>query len=314
MPYFMKTSSLIIAGLVMVSASADTEILDSISIRFAEGLLFGPDFGQATFYSDIVDSFPDVDLPEQYELMGSVDLVYSTQVILRADMKARDAEQVLVDKLLTTDFAIIPKMGAGLESRGFVALEQLVRPVAFCRDDIGSVLARFRETDADSIITLSHSVTGPSGSLSCNEYIEKQRIEATQHAERLNTGLRVYEPRLVMPQPPRERGMSFGSGSRFSGGNGYFESSSSLVTDWPIAQVYQYFANQISGQGWEFETENTLDEKIVGEWTFEPDTELSLIGTFTVQEMTGSKYSVVFRLDQSSPIITNNLYMRTLIQ
>lgn len=288
-----------------IPVSADTEFKDYIPSVFAEGLFGGADFGQPTFYSDIVDSFPKFDIPEQFDLLGSVDLVYGTRVILRANMNTDEARQVLINELLTTKVKIIPTTNDTPESVGFIPMDWPVLPITFCHDDFGSVLARFRKTDSYSIITLDHSLAGPSNRLNCTDYVKQRLEEVAQFEARRNQGLKGYQPRLVFPQPSSEKKMSRGTSTSSSGSDDYYESATVLVTEWRIAETYKHFADQIGAQGWELKFENTVGAKTVGEWINSPDADLSLFGTFTVQKTGESRYHLVFRMDRNLYIKNN---------
>ena len=303
MPSFTQVNLTVLLMVLAIPLSADTEFQDSIPLEFAEGLLNGPDFGKPTFYSDVIDSFPEFDFPEQFDLLGSVDLVYATRVILRSTLKAGEARKTLSDKLLATDFTVIPTNSDIPQAVGFISLEEITYPLEFCHDDFGSVTTRFRKTDSYTIVTLDHSVAGPSLKLICSDYIELRLMQVVETEARRNQGLKGYFPRMVFPQQPTKREVSQMTGFRSSGSEDYQEITTMIATEWSIPEIYKHFADQINAQGWELRIENSVGSKTVGEWASSPNADLSLSGTFTVQEMSESKYNLLFRLER-------NLYIR----
>ena len=298
MPNLVRICSIILAINLTIPLSADTEFQDNVPIGFAEGLLSGPDFGQPTFYSDIVDSFPKFDIPEQFELLGSADLVYVTRVMLRSSLNLEEARALLADKLRTTGFNIAPTINDIPESAGFISLDLPVLPLTFCHDNFGSVSARFREASLASIIVLEHSLAGASPDRNCTDYIRQRSEEVAFIASRRSSGLRGYQPRMVMPQPPADNKMSYGTGTRYSGSDDYSISTTVLATDWSISETYKHFSDQISAQNWKQRSESIRRTTSVGEWLSPPDADLTLLGTFTVQKIDDSRYKLEFRMDR----------------
>ncbi len=296
---FARTLLGVFAIIPAVSLSADSEFQENVPVEFAEGLLIGPDFGQPTFYSDIVDSFPKIELPEQFELLGSADLVYVTRVILRSALNPAEARRALADSLPGSGLNVVPSNGDIRDSVGFVSLDAPIYPINFCHDSFGNVLARFRGSNSGSLIALDHSLAGEFTGLNCVEHIEKRTEEVARLEAHRNSGLKSYQPRLLLPQPRSDQTMSYGTGIRSSGSDDFHESTTVLVTDWSLAQAYDHFADQINAQGWDSRTENTIGSTIVGEWLNSEDEDLSLIGTLTVQRTGDSRYKLVFRLDRN---------------
>lgn len=299
MPYLARICFIILTINLAIPLIADSEFQGNVPLGFAEGLLSGPDFGQPTFYSDIVDSFPNFEIPEQFELLGSADLVYVTRVILRSNLNLKDARQSLAHYLRSTEFNIVPQSKVITESIGFISLDLPILPLTFCNDKFGSVLARFRESNSGSIVTLDHSLAGASSGLTCTEYIKQSLEEVAFVESHRSSGLRNYQPRMVLPQPPSDKKMSYGAGIRGTGADDFYESTTVLVTVWSLAETYKHFADQISTQGWELRSENTVGATSVGEWLNPPDADLSLIGTFTVQKTGESRFKLVFRMDRN---------------
>lgn len=280
-------------------SSADTEFAEGIPAEFAEGLVTGPDFGQPTFYSDIVHSFPLIEFPEQFDLLGSVDLIYGTRVIFRSDLSTAEARQILANQLSMSQYAIVPSLSDSAESVGFVQWEVAALPLEFCQDNFGSLAARFRKSATNSIITVDHSSASPSNKTVCSDYIEQKLVQKAEIETRRNVGLRSYQPRMALPQPSSENTMFYGRGVSHSSGDNYFEAVTMLVTEWSIEEIYNHFADQISAQGWELRSKNKVDLRMVGEWTNEPDADFSLLGTFSIHKMSKSEHRLVFRMDRN---------------
>lgn len=299
MPKYMQVNLTVLLFLQAIPLVADTEFQGSIPLEFAEGLLNGPYIGKPTFYSDVIDSFPEFDFPEQFDLLGSADLVYTTRVILRSTLTTEEARKTLSDQLLATDFTVIAAPSGIPQSVGFILSEEIAYPLEFCHDDLGSVSASFRRADFYTIIMLDHSVAGPSSKLICSHYIEERLLQVAEMISRRNQGLRSYFPRMISPQQPTKRKAFEMTGSRSSGSEDYYETTTMIATEWSIPEIYKHFADQINTQGWELISENSAGSKKVGEWASSPDIDLSLSGTFTVQEMSESKYNLLFRLERN---------------
>lgn len=299
MPQLNQVCTAVLVALFSAPAPANTEYKDSVPIGFAEGLLIGPDFGKPTFYSDIVDGFPLLDFPKQFDLLGSADLVFVTRAIFQSSLGVADSRQALADQLGSSNFALVPGLRDPSESLGFVPLEATVLPLEFCHDDFGSLAARFRGSGVGSIVTVDHSLTSPSNSALCSDYIE-QRLERVSALEaRESNDLKSYQPRMVLPQPLSGGRMSYGQGVSHSSGGSHAESTTMLVTDWSMEHIFKHFADQISAQGWVLRTQSVTSERASGEWENAPEAPLSLTGIFSIQKVSESEHRLMFRMDRN---------------
>ena len=295
----LQALAAIFAIVPTVSISADSEFKESVPLEFAQGLLSGPDFGQPTFYSDIADSFPEIDFPQQFELLGSADLVYVTRVILESKLSPAESRQALVDRLTESNLHIVPSSSDVRESVGFSSLDKPVYPVDLCHDNFGNISANFRGSITGSLIVLEHSVAGNSSGSSCTEYVSQRQEELAIVEAHQRFGLKKYQPRMLLPQPSVDQKVSYRSGTRSSGSDDFHEATTVLATDWTLAETYKHIADQINSQGWNVRKENTLGSTTVGEWVNPADEAISLIGTLTVQKTGDSRYKLTFRIDRN---------------
>jgi hypothetical protein len=114
--------------------------------------------------------------------------------------------------------------------------------------------------------------------------------------ERMESGLRQYLPRLVVPDEAGPQGFSPFLGGGSSGSMDEVEVDTALAIDWEISEVYEHFAEQIVAQGWMEDTSNVGSISATGVWTRSPGQDATLIGSLTVLQSSEGRYDLKFKL------------------
>jgi hypothetical protein len=99
---------------------ADTEFEDVIPVEVVEILFNTGTTEQLNIYSDIVSTFPPLDLPAGFTVIGSVDMGYRRSVALDHDMDTDAAEQSLLDALSQQEWLRMPVPDVQMPTGGFI--------------------------------------------------------------------------------------------------------------------------------------------------------------------------------------------------
>ncbi|MEZ5489377.1 MAG: hypothetical protein R3F50_03550 [Gammaproteobacteria bacterium] len=289
---------------LVVSVFGATEYDEAVPLELVKVLLGNPGFNEVRIYSDIPDGFPAFDLPSGIEVLGSVDQGVSQRVIMKTSMETDAASRSLEAELIRQGFIPFPLMGAEDMDRGFVSPRQIERPTILCRDDIGTVSLSASRTDDSTFVSLGNaqfSFGQPASTQpqTCEQRIDEQTQSYTMMQNMRNRGatnLRRYLPRMVVPEDDSPRFIAFGSGGSSSSSSNSLETEYDLNVDWPIAEVYQHIADQITEQGWVLDTESVGDISANGDWTYSPEPDVELVGNFNVLQTGEGSYQLKFRL------------------
>lgn len=278
---------------------ADTEFEDSIPIDLARILLRGA--GNAMdvkIYSDIPDSFPTFDLPNDVTLMGSVDQGHNQQVVLYSDGDGEHALTALIESLQTGGYLLIDRTPANRQQVGFVSAnpQNLGIPAQLCHDTRGLIYIRLHPEANRAFINITATANTSRGGYTC----------ADQAAQRASPGgtpaffsgarglptLQSSIPRLVFPEDAatsRPNYMPvFGSSSR-----DHAESKTEFSIDWSLTEVQEFFSQQIVAQEWELDSESAGDRIAFSAWTKE-DNDRLLLGTLQLVSKGENRYQAVF--------------------
>lgn len=291
-----------IAGLITLSvfalpAGADTEFEDSIPIEVAEVLFDASLNGQFEIYSDIADAFPPFELPDNFTVIGSTVQNGNLRAVVSSAMASDAAIQQLIDAFEAEDWQQLPAFNPPVQDTGFVAPGPVIvrSNTSLCHDELGRLSISSAERGATNYyaIFMYNALMGSSQG-SCASQLAMQQQSFAQM--RFSEGIRQYMPRMEVPEAEniRPRGAFIGGGS--SSSNNSAETETNLRSDLGIEELYEHFAEQISEQDWELDTEVVGSRSATGNWTKSPEPGIDLIGTLFVLESSESNYELRFRL------------------
>jgi|GEM_PF-1336932 len=297
---FIKIGSCLLLLGVSNQLFGATEYEDSVPLELVRVLLGNPTLnGEVRVYSDVLDQFPTLDYSDQFEVMGSVDHGYSQRVVLKTGLESETATASLQDDLERQGFIPFVQPYDVELNRGFVVQQQVQRPTQMCRDDVGNMSISVSQMDDDTIFVLAVSQLNNMQSQSCEQKLEEQNQNYVMMQNMRNRGrpnLRQYLPRMVVPTTDfRQRRVFGGGGSSSSSGN-TLETEYELNIDWSISEVYQHFADQISEQGWDLDSETIGEITANADWISSPEPSIDLVGNLNILRAGEGSYQLKFRL------------------
>lgn len=281
----LSSCSLVIPLLVQnATAQAATPFEDSIPLDIVEALFDSGYGGDFAVYEDIMDDFPDFDLPAGFEVVGS--LLQNTQkrVVLATELDESAAIDAIQNNLLDDGWTEMPNFGPRIQDSGFI-MANAARPSfnMVCNDEHGQMNMSYRDREPQNYLVLGLSVYALFNRnwQSCDELIAQQEMSMSQIRGR-SFGVQQYMPRLEMPEGTTQNGYQpmFIGGS--GGGNGSFETDATVEIDMELDEVFQHFAEQILEQGWTADTESVGAATATGAWTKQDENETTIVGRLSV--------------------------------
>lgn len=274
---------------------ADTEFEDSVPLEVVKAFLGNGPFGETKIYSDRAEGFPDIVLPDEFTIIGSIDSVYSMSLALRIGLSEAETRALLADSVLEAGYIEIESMADLGRQVGFVSPQQ-INPQSYnryCHDEFGSISFGYQKYDDAAVATVS-SRPGNNGQNCAAQAAQQKQFSEQSMLSR--SGSQQYVPRLELPESNRQGFSPFGSpGMRSSGGN--YESQSSVKIDWDIEEVFEHFKAQIQEQNWVSDSENVGVASATGSWTLNPEANTSLVGTLIVLKTGDEAYDLKFQMN-----------------
>jgi hypothetical protein len=262
---------------------AATEFEDSIPLDVAEALFDYVNTGRFAVYSDIMDEFPTIIIPDDFNVLGSAFFINSMRVALSTELEIESAVQTIQTSLIDDGWETIPTFNPRPNQTGFVSAVQIdVRNRIVCHDEFGQLSITSRSVDAGNQIILSASDSLTRDRLSCAQLRAQMEQQMTMMQSRGSMGFQQNLPRLVVPETSTTgRSPAVILGGMSSSSNGA-ESDMELEIDWDMAEVYKHFAEQMAEQDWTLDTESIGSVSASGTWTQSPEENMSLVGTINV--------------------------------
>ncbi len=276
---------------------ADTEYQGSIPVDLVKLFLGTTPYGETKIFTDVLDAFPDFDIPSEFEVLGSIDRGYSQVVYFRTALSEQEALEELAESLSAANYSPFETFNLTEPEKGFVSAEAPPsrRSNRYCNDSTGYISSSYMTSEDMNTVSLSSSPHNDR--TTCAAQLAEQLATTTQFA-RANSGLRQYLPRLELPERKTLRGYSpfFLGGGGSSGSRNGVEIKSSSVTDMTLEEVFTHFKSQIESQGWALDSENIGSATASGSWIKSPEPDLDLVGTLSVILAGEETYDLKFQL------------------
>ncbi len=292
----LKIMSLIAMFSVSI-AFADTEFEENVPLELVKALLGPSPYGETKVYSDIMDSFPDIGITDEFDVLGSIDRGYALSVILVTELSGDDTKAFFTESLEGVGFGVFEVPGSRDPDNGFVAPNAPTFDVGnrFCHDSLGFISFIRKEQDDLNIVSLS--LNRPRDKRSCEAQFEEQAQGMARRGGRPG-GVRQYLPKMVLPESEPQLMTPF-SGMGISSSNNDLEARAVVNVDWEIEQLYAHFKTQVENQAWELDTENIGSSTAIGSWLLNPVADVSLVGTLSIIDSGDESFELKFQLTQT---------------
>lgn len=164
-----------------------------------------------------------------------------------------------------------------------------------CHNEFGTMTLSYSERQTGNFVSLSSYNNANVNQGTCEQQATRQAMAF--NSMRSHYGVRQYMPRLELPSSPDGTLQALHAlAGGMSGSNNEIETNSRLKIDWTITEVFDHFADQITDQGWDLDTENIGNVSATGTWIRSPEPNMDLIGILTVLESGDSNYQLKFKL------------------
>lgn len=278
------------------TALADTEIGDSVPLELVKAFLGATPFGEPTIFSDLSSAFPEIEVPDEFEIMGSIERGYSISAVYSTALSSSQTQSTLNEAFVKAEYMEfdLPRMRRG--ENGFVSSSVNIpqRYNRYCHDSLGFLSLNYSEKEQGGTVTISASPTNDNRS--CADQLAEQQL-AMSRMGGPQGGIHQYLPRMELPETEPRRLTPFsGLGGWSSSTNREIESKANLRIDWEIEDVYSHFSEQISDQGWVVDAENIGTASAIGSWTRSPEPGTDLIGTLTIYKSSEESFELKFQL------------------
>jgi hypothetical protein len=285
------TSPLLILSLASIPLYAATQV-DSVPVEVVQQLT-----GSGRQYSDMHENFPPFAVPAGLTVVYSLDQGYGQRVLLKTSLTAEEASAAASAAFIAEGWTPVQQGRPGAQV-GFVSAVQPALPRTLCHDAYGVMNIGVAEGLASGagarFVNLTRSGVDAGGRITtaCS-----QMNDQAARFPRGGSMLDQYAPRLVMPASNvTGRATDFVGGGSRSSGNNDWSTSSSLISDWSIDEVFAHFGMQIEQQGWAKDAEVTGSQMAMGSWTKTVDGGLELIGNLNVIMTADDTYELGLRL------------------
>lgn len=296
--------SLVLAGIASATTAglsqttlADVELEDNIPIELARALLRSGHSMPVRFYADIPDHFQTVALPQDAEVLGSVDQGHNQQVFLRVSGNGVPQRSRMIAALEEEDYLILTQAPVDPNQTGFVAPPIIPPgvPVQLCHDSRGMINIRLTsapDTD-DTTINLMMSAIGRGAGFSCAQMIEQTTGFHHRAGAASGLQLRSHLPRMELPvsatTPAQPHRMSMTSS------NASTETRIEFQVDLPLEDLYRHFADQVGAQDWQTDAESIGTRTAQGLWLLDVD-DHQLLGTLRLVSQGEESYLASFSI------------------
>lgn len=278
----------IISVISMQHSAADTEFEDSVPVETFKAFISSSNT-DVLIYSDIMDDFPEFQVPFDFAVVGSIDWVINRRVVLETQLNEDQAIGALVISLTNEGWRNLPSLI--VNSNQFAVPypgNELPRYTEICHEQHGVMRLDYSSRSNRNLVWLG--ISSYQRQETCEEQISgRTNPDTTRQQQNIGQEMMEYAPRLEEPvQQPR-----IGFMNPFYSVNGKIaERKNTIEIDWSIADVYEYFADQIAEQGWELDSQIVGNVSAIGNWTRSPELNLDLIGMLTIIDSGSASYEL----------------------
>lgn len=273
------------------------ELNQEIPVGLAKALIQIPFDGEVRFYDSPPETFPEFTVPDDFDVVGGVTMLDAglSQVVLSSGHELSVGLNLLLDSLQNDTYVLQLKMPQ--MQRGFVSDANFTTVYNLCNDDLGALSIRALRRGSDNLYAISgNKLTIDSSGSTCGDRIASAAESYNRMEQINNRGMRADFPLLSAPLEKNSDSQGSIIGSRSSGGNGYYETSSQLTTGHTAPFVHIYFTEQLTNQGWEL-VQDISDQESNWRITIE---DRALFGELKIGETEEGVLNLYFRISKDA--------------
>jgi len=294
--------------LVLSTGASAAELDDDIPLDLAKALIEIPQVGEVHFYDQPPPSFPELTVPDDFLFVGSVDVpqIGHTRIVIKSQHSLDAGLEVLTNSLQEDGYAMMPRRPE--QQRGFIGGDAEPRIRHLCSDDKGALSIRaLNRGDEDNYYSIVGSrITVDTSGNSCGDRIRNRYEFINSTTQRMNSGIRAQFPIMTMPLEKDSVSRGLIVGSRGSGGDDYYETSSHLNSAWPPSYIHDHVVEQLVEQGWE-QVQSISEQE--SNWRVTIDNQL-LFGEFAVDQVGEDTLSLYFRISENDGLFIEDSGIR----
>ena len=271
---------------------ADTEFENAIPVDTVKAL-FSSTFGEIGLYSDIIDGFPEFQVPPEFSVVASVDNITSLRAVFETQLPESEATELLTSILTAEGWQLFPQRVSQFNQTGFVSPDGLMPSFySMCHDQHGNMTINFSESSDENYVKLDSRARSFNRQRTCEMQISEMNLSLNRMQSSAGLGVRQYMPRLEVPEQQSRAGWVPFIGGGTSGSNYSAETDTTLEIEMSIEELFEYFAVQMTEQGWELDTQNIGSVSATGNWMRSPEPNVDLVSTLTILDSGDSVYDL----------------------
>lgn len=286
--------SILVTFCVSISI-ADTEFEGSVPLDLVKALLGTTPYGEPVIYSDLSSAFPDIDVPDELEIMGSIERGYGISAVYSTAISDSEIQSTLNEAYVQAGYIEFELPGMSQARGGFVAANRITPQTynRFCHDSQGFLSHSYVEKDRNSIVVITASPANDNRS--CADQLAEQQLAMGRMPGR-QRGLHQYLPIMELPETRPRRFSPFSGIGGYSSSGSSIETEANLNIDWDIDEVFNHISEQLIEQQWVVDSQNIGTSSATGSWTRSPEPGTDLIGTLTVLHLGEESFELKFQL------------------
>ncbi len=299
----LRASSFVLVLFASSLLNAQTQFEENIAPELVEIFLSSQFNDEVQLYADIPVNFPPFTLPQEFEVLGTIQTERESHVFLRTELASDVASFTLSDALLTDGWLTLQEIATRNRPSPIPFVGMITRNNqggAFCLDNFGVLSAILKDNGQFTVIELQATDASQiPQQLSC-EMLRRasEQNQRQEMANRQGTDITPL-PQLDIPGVPDPANAPGGFISA-SSSRGVTQASRGykFTVDWSIDQVHDFFEEQILEQGWTLETKGVGDTMALSGWkkVAEDNSELSMI--LNLDHSGGSQFSLGLNLNR----------------
>jgi hypothetical protein len=280
------------------NSKAAEEFQDFIPIEVAEALFGFGIGGEMQVYSDIMDEFPEFQLPAQFEVLGSTSRSTSLTVAMATALDESQARAAITESFADQGWIEMPVFSPSPRVYGFVSPNRPPTPSyrQLCHDEHGQINVSYR-AGPRNILSLHAGNAFGADYRTCAERIEQQELSMVRMS-RGGRGMYDSMPLLLVPEEARQGNMPFIRGGGGSSSGNKAETDTSFALDWDLEEVYEHFSDQMDEQGWTLDAESIGSVTATGTWTQPTTTGGSLVARLDVVNSRDDQFDLTLSVER----------------
>jgi hypothetical protein len=295
---FRNTLSLFLL-LITGTPFAATEFDGDVPVEIVRQMVSGD------IYADLPEDFPELEIPADLVVSGSVRSDYSSLAIFTTTLSAGDGSMALASSLNRAGWLQLPQIEYQPPQNGFIRpdaeLQDFSRNLDYCHDQYGtlSINPGNENNGTTSISARLNNIALRQPGFSCQQQIEQRNFSAERRGgfPFFNPNSQ-YIPRLVLPEEGNQPSPMIARvvDGAFSSSGGETETNAALRGEWNPGELLEHFTGQLEVQGWVLDSDWSGEFTAGSNWAYSPQPDLNFIGVLSIIESIEGVFTLKFRL------------------